>query len=193
MSLKTTVDNYKKAKAIYKAVDDQWYDMEQKGENITEFDINQLLNRLKDLKRHIRYVEIADLEGAHSQETIDAVKHNTELMQDALYFWERSFSGQKLASDLQDAVFQKYLPDANVPEKDLDTFGGNMKELGKRFIAAITHRDNVKEYERAIKRMNLGTMSQREFDKIYAVLKHKMIPAKKHKFQSRDDYKKENG
>ena len=65
--------------------------------------------------------------------------------------------------------------------------------MARKFIGMLTHPNNVETYKNQIKRMVLGTMSQREFNKIYQSAKHKMIPVPTTRFESFKDYKsKEN-
>ena len=71
------------------------------------------------------------------------------------------------------------------------------KALANKFIEMLTHPDNIETYKNQIKRMALGTMSQKEFEKIYQATKHKMIHAPKPKtsqnrFESFDEYKNES-
>jgi len=181
MSLKATKDNYNKAKAIYKEIDDKYYDLQSGELDETEFQLNQLLNRLRDLKKYLKYIEVSDLEGNYEQKTIDAVKHNLETITEAAYYWERFFLGAKYAIDLRDPIRIEYIPNLKLGSYEMRIWGGNEREVAKRFIAAITHPDNIKEFERSIRRMALGTMSQKEFDKIFNVIKHKMISVPKRK------------
>jgi hypothetical protein len=189
MSLKTTVENYKKAKSVFQEIDDMWYDVETGEMEASEFRTNQMLNRLKDLKRHLRYVDVSDLKGNYPEKTINSVTDNFKTFQEALYFWERQFLAAKYAADLLDPLRLKYIPELRLSDKEREKFGNNTN-IAKAFISVITNQDNVKEYENKIKRMILGTMSQSEFRKIFDVLQHKMIPTKgilsKHKQKAKE-------
>jgi len=177
MSLKTTVDNYKKAKSIYKEIDDLWYGLQSGSIEDSEFQTNQILNRLKELKRHLRFIDIQDLSGMYNDKTMTAVTNNTKTFEEALYFWERFFLASKYGNDLFDPLRMKYVPDLNLQPTEIDKFGGE-KGLAKSFIGAITHPDNIKEYENKIKRIIIGTMSPQEFRRIFDVIRHKMIAHK---------------
>lgn len=178
MSLQTTIKNYKKAQTAYEEIDDTWADFENSDEQASDFELNQVLQHLKELKKYLKYVDVSDLEGEYSDETIDNVKYNLELMNDAAFFWGRSFLGAKYSKDLKDAVKLKYFPGLKLSDDEINRWGGE-KSLTNKFIGAITHPENIVEYERAIRRMALGTMSQSEFNKIFDVLKFKMIPIQK--------------
>jgi len=187
--LKTTVENYKKAKSIYKEIDDKFSEHQQDRLDKSEFQINQILNRLNDFEKHLRYIQLDDLDGNYPSQTIDAVKHNTEVFQDALYYWKRFFLGSKYAIGLKDPITLKYVPGLNLESQELDKWGGE-EELAKKIIGTLISDLYVTEYEKSIKRMILGTMLQKEFNRIFDVIKHKMIVSPK-KFISIDKYKLE--
>jgi hypothetical protein len=189
MSIKTSIENYRKAKSIYKEIDDAFYDLEIKKEEETEFTLNQLVNRLNDLRRSLKYINVSELEGNYTPETIEAIKYNINIFQEALFFWERSFLRAKYTKSLNDPVRLKYIPGLNLFDDETEKWGGSNAQVAKKFITAITHPDNVIQYEKAIKRMALGTMTQREFRRIFDVIKHEM---KQSKFTSFKKYKEEN-
>ena len=186
--LKNTISNYKKAKEIYNEIDNKFYDIEAGSIENTEFQINQILNRLDDLEKAIKNIELEDLTGTYEDKTIDAVKHNVATIDEALYYWKRFFLGGKYAIGLKDPVMLKYVPGLNLEPHDIDKYGGE-KALAKKIIGTLTSDLYVNEYENSIKRIILGTMSQNEFNKIFDVLKHKII---QNKFVSLSQYKKEN-
>jgi len=178
MSLKTTKSNYNKAKSIYREIDDLWYSLQSGKIEDSEFQINQILNRLKELKKALRYIDIQDLSGLYPDKTLTSVTNNTKTFEEALYFWERFFLASKLGNDMFDPLRLKYLPDLNLSEGDLHKYG-NLRNLAKAFIGAIVHPENIKEYENKIKRIIIGTMTSQEFRRIFETIKHKMIMPKK--------------
>jgi hypothetical protein len=182
--LKNTIENYKKAKEVYLDIDDKYYDIEQGNIKNTEFQIHQILNKIDYLKKILNDIDIDDLKGNYEQPKIDNVKHNIEVMQEATYFWERFFLGGKYALSLTDPITLKYVPGMN-----LDISKEEENKLAKKIIGTLTSDLYVLEYENSIKRMILGTMHQNEFNRIYDVLKHKMV--KPEKFISLSQYKKD--
>ena len=87
----------------------------------------------------------------------------------------------------------------NEPDYDYKKWAKSEEELTGKFIGMITHPDNIETYRNQIRRMALGTMSLKEFKKIFDATKNKMIPdweeQRKHqkgKFQSFNQYKEEN-
>jgi len=174
MSLKATKENYYKAKKIYMEIDEAWHDLESGTLKDSDFQLNQLLNKLKVLKRHLRYISISDLAGLYPDKTIVAVTKNTQVFEEALYFWERMFLGAKYAKDLVDPLRLKYVPDLKLSDYDIEKYGKDENELVKKLIGALAHPDNITEYENKIKRMIIGTMTSQEFKRIYDVLRFKM-------------------
>lgn len=189
MSLKTTRENYKKAKSIFYEIDNIFHDLQSEKIEETEFKLNQVLVRLKDFKRILRKVEIADLAGVFKDKTIHAVLNNLEKMRDANYFWERFFLQSKYGRDLFDPIKLKYIPELHLTDIESEKWGGSNERISRKIIGAITHPDNIKEYESKIKRMIIGTMTKHEFKRIFDVLKYKMI-AESMNFVSLNQYKK---
>jgi hypothetical protein len=175
MSLKTTKENYKKAKSTFLEIDDIFQDLQSREIEESEFQLDQVLDRLKNFKKYLRNVDAADLAGIYEDKTIRAVLKNLDTMRDANYFWERFFLQAKYGKDLFDPIKLKYIPELNLSEIELKKWGKNNEQISWKFIGVITHPDNIKEYENKIKRMILGTMSRQEFKRIFDVLKYKMI------------------
>jgi uncharacterized protein len=183
MSLKSTVENYKRAKLLYKEIDDVYYDLQQGAIEETEFILNQTINKFSEFKKYLKGIHLEDLKDKYPEKTQEAVKSNVEIFNDALYFLERFFLGAKYALGLREPIMVKYVPGLNLEQHELDKWGGE-KQLSRKLIAALTHPDNVLEYDKSIRRMILGTMLQKEFGRIYDIIKHKMIkPAKKSKLK----------
>jgi hypothetical protein len=190
MSLITTKKNYNKAKSIYNEIDNDFNDLQSGEKEESEFILNQIINKLKLLKKHLRYIDLDDIKDNYEQKTIDAVMHNVNFIEDAAYYWERFFLQSKLNKELLDPLRLKYIPELHLAEEEKEKIGKNDLEIAKKFIGAAAHPDNIKEYEKALKRIALGTMTQQEFKRIFDVIKHKMLIKKS--FQSLSNYKKEN-
>lgn len=188
MSLKSTRENYKKAKFIFLEIDDIFHDLQSEKIEETEFKINQVLNKLKDLRKLLQKVDIADLAGVFDDKIIRAVLKNLETMNDANYFWERFFLQSKYGKNLLDPIKLKYIPELHLTDIELEKWGKNIKRVSWKFVGAITHPDNIKKYENKIKRIVIGTMTQREFKRIFDVLKYKMVTESK--FISLNQYEK---
>lgn len=190
--LKTTIDNYKRAKELYNIIDDKFNDIEYGNINNTEFVHHQILNELDELEKCLKKIKIDDIKNNYDNETIEAVTYNYEFIQEALYYWQRKFLGGKYALGLVDPITLKYVPGLDLNQEELDLYGGE-KKLAKKIIATLTSDLYVKEYENSIKRIILGTMHQNEFNRMFDVLKHKIILPKedKDKFISLMQYKKD--
>lgn len=190
--LKTTIDNYKKAKELYNDIDDQYYDLDHNIVKTSEFIIHQILIKLDTLEKYLKKIKLDDLNGNYDEETIEAVKYNYEIFEEALYYWQRYFLGAKYELSLNDPITLKYVPGLNLSQEELNIYGGE-KKLAKKIIGTLISDLYVKEYENSIKRIVLGTMHQNEFNRMFDVLKHKMFLPKedKEKFISLMQYKKD--
>jgi len=173
MSLKTSVENYKKAKSIYLEIDDKFLALE-KGEIEGEFELNQLIKRTSDLEKTLRYVNLDDIKSNYPREKFEAVKHNFDVFTDAQYYWKRFFVGAKYASSLLDPLSLKYVPGLDLDFNELSRYGGNEKKLVKGIIGIITHPEHIMQYVNSIKRIVLGTMTQKEFNRIFDTIKHRI-------------------
>jgi len=190
MSLITTKKYYNKAKSIYNEIDNDYNELQSGEKEESEFILNQNINKLKILKKYLRYIDLDDIKNSYEQKIIDAVTHNVNFMEDALYYWERFFLQSKLNKELLDPLRLKYIPELHLGEDEKEKWGKTDLEIAKKFIGAAAHPDNIKEYEKALKRIALGTMTNREFKRIFDVIKYKMLSKKS--FQSLSNYKNIN-
>lgn len=188
MSKETTIKHYRRAKEIFREIDERFHGFQSGTIEDTDFNLNEVINKLGELKRSLRYIVVSDLEGHYKHETIESVRHNTGIFKDALHFWGKFFLASKYAKNLKDPVTLKYVPDMRLEPRDIKRWGGSEKEVAKNVISTLVHPDNIERYERPIKRIALGTMSQNEFEKIFDVLRHKLTTHKA--FESLDEYTK---
>jgi len=168
-----TVENYKKAKQLYNEIDESFYDIENGVLENSEFQINQILNKVNTLEKLLKFIDIEDLKEKYPPETINAVKENKEIFEEAVYFWKRYFLGGKYVFGLKDPIMLKYVPGLKLDQTELDKLGKSEETLSKEIIATLTSDLYVLEYEKAIKRIILGTMTQKEFNRLFDVILYK--------------------
>ena len=189
MSLNTTKSNYNKAYKLYDKINNQWSEVESGKSSDSDFNINQLLLNLRTFRKHLNGVYIDDLKGKISKESIDQVKHNMSLFNEAHYHIERKIKGIKYYDDII-LPLGKFIGDQKMHHPEFKKWARDNDELVKKFAAVITHVDNVLDYENEIKRMGKGKMSNKEFKKIFDTLKWEMIPLPGMDFQSIEDFNK---
>jgi hypothetical protein len=187
MSLNTTKTNYNKAYKIYDKLNNQWSKIESGQSKDSDFEINQLLLDLRKFRKYLNGVYIDDLKGKIPKESIDQVKHNMSLFNEAHYHIERKIKGIKYYDDII-LPLGKFIEDQKLSLPEYKKWARTEEELIGKFAAVITHVDNVLEYENEIRRMSKGKMSPKEFKKIFDTLKYDMIPVPGMKFQSIEDF-----
>ena len=190
MSLSTTKDTYNKAFRLYDKLNDAWYELESgKGTNI-EFEVDQLLRNLNTFGKLIEKIYIDDLKGNISQEQLEHVKHNKDLFWQGFFMMSRHAKGIKYADEIK-APLASYIYKLKVQPNEYRQFADDEQDLVKKFVAALTHPDNVMDLELKLKRIAKGTMSEKEFRSIYDTYKGYIIRAsdKKGEFQSFNDYR----
>jgi len=188
MSVRTSVDNYNRAFRIYDKINQAWSKINSGESTNPEYDVSQLLLKLRKFRKFLNGVSIAELKSKYPND-IKQIQHNMNLFNEAFYYIERDIKGIRYADNLKTAVNQ-FIEDMRLEPGLIRSLGGSVESAAKRFIAAITKVENVLDYENEIKRMMKGKMSQKEFEKIFNTLKPDIIPAAK-SFQSLKDYTKE--
>jgi len=139
--------------------------------------------------RILKSVDTSEISEITSEEILQTIEHNINFMYDDLLYIQRRLLGYEYVDDLKGPVM-KYLKHIGGDPSNYRKWAQHPDELAHKFIGMLTHPDNVETYKNQIKRMALGTMSQKEFEKIFHAAKHKMIPAPSNKFESFDEYKK---
>jgi hypothetical protein len=192
MSLKTTIDNYNLAEQMYFEIDDI-FNKHQEG-NVhpakIDFSIDQTILKIKKLLRVLDKVNVNDLSEKYDEKVIEDVSHNIQFFYEAANYIEKTLLGEKYYDDLLPAV-KMYIEHMNLPDYEYKQYAGDENELSRKFTSMLVHKNNIETFENHIKRIILGTMSDKEFQKIYDTNKFKMI-SKKNKFQSYNSFKKEN-
>ena len=191
MSLATSKQNYNKAYKLYDKINRAWSKIESGGsEKNPEYEIAQILLDLKSFRKYLNGVYIDDLKGKIPQDTLEQVKHNMALFNEAHYYIERNIKGIRYADALKTAV-TNFFDASFIAPGEYRKYAVDKEQLAKKFIATITNVDNVNDYENEIRRMMKGKMSDREFLKIFNTLKNEMIPLRED-FESLEDFLKNN-
>jgi len=148
-------------------------------------EIKKVLRMLKRLDPN-EFLQLVD------EETVKLIEEKINFIYEDLLGIQKRLSGDKYIDDLKVPI-KKYIENmGSFSLLDYKRWAPNIENLVDKFIGMLTHPDNIDTYKNQIKRMALGTMSQREFEKIFATTKHKMIQSAKNKFESLKKYKKDN-
>lgn len=187
-----TANLYNNAYDLYKEIQDQFEDIQENEltyEN-DKFKFRQLEKDVKTLKSMASKIRPSLLSGYESEEAIDNIEKNIDyFIEDAIYI-EKRLMASKYFKPLLKSV-KNYIDNLIGMEKyDYKTYAEDFDQLAKKFTGVLLHPDNIELFGNHIKRMIVGTMSDREFKKIYAANKHKMSKLRKYNFESFKEYKR---
>ena len=186
MARKTTIENYNRALRIYKVIEDLWEDVElSRGDNPKETE-NKLLDALNTLEKYYRGVETADLHGYVDNEKISQVKHNLDIFKETKNFIEKKIVGGQDAEILEDTV-KDYINRMDLSKEEYHPWADNIPELVNKFLGTIVNPRYYDLYKNHIKRIQLATMTQKEFERLFDGVKQRMV-RKNRGFQSQNDY-----
>ena len=176
-NIKTTVNNYKRAKSLYKKIDDTFFNM-QEGEVVeSEYLLDEMINNSKKLKIAAERVNLDAIENSeYSPKTKDAVKANVAVFKEAAYFFERFFKAVKMTDELEAALATKYIPELRLSPGQIRALGASDEEhLAKMFADTMLHRDNIDKYESPAKKISIGSMPLIGFRRLFELLKKQKL------------------
>jgi hypothetical protein len=176
MSVKSTVELYKRADSLHQLIDDT-YNLFEDGKipdirvdtvaNKTLNDVNRLLNILNK-------INVQELEGHYDEATVNKVQHNVDFFYEAADYIEKYVLGKKYGDALKNGV-ANFIDDLHIDPVEYKHWAKSEEELAKKFTAMLIHPNNISRFINQIKRMALGTMSLKEFKKIFDTNKNRMI------------------
>ena len=149
-------------------------------------------DKIKKALKSIKQIDISQLSEYVNKETFENIEQKIDSMyEDLLYMQKRLFADEYI--DNLRVPVAKYIRYMGEDPVYYSKWAKNQDELVNKFVGMLTHPDNIETYKNQIKRMALGTMSQKEFNKIYHATKHKMIALPDTGFKSFKNYKQETG
>lgn len=176
MSLQTTITNYKKARSLYKDIDDKWYELQSGNIEPNNFLIDELIRKTERLNFFVSKIDVNDINTSDfSEKAKKAAIDNINIFKEAAYYLSRVFLGQKYYEDLESALAIKFVPKLNISPGKSKLYGAeDNEELAKQIAGFMTKPENIKDYLNKIKRISLGTMSINEFKKMWELIKEQI-------------------
>ena len=173
MSVRISEENYKMAKSLYLEVSDDFYEIENNDEKDDSYKINQILEKIKKLNRHISRINLDDLEDAYNSNTLDIISDNVGTSDEGSYFIERALVSMKLFDNLH-PVLNQYMKkiDYGIIGKDLD-------DAVLKFGRFLTHEDNYEQYKSVANSILKGSMSEKLFAKYFKTISYRMPKRKR--------------
>ena len=161
MSLASSEQNYKTAKGLYQDISDDFYEIENNSEQDDEYLIDQTLEDVKRLNRHINRINMEDLESEYDQEVLEILDNNIDTFREASYFIERALMSMKLFDKIH-PVLREY-----ISKVKWDTIANTQDEAEMKFGRFLTSEDNYQQYKTIIWNIVKGTMNKKQFAKLF--------------------------
>jgi hypothetical protein len=172
---------------IYPEITDEFENIESSElVNTKDVRIIRFVDKIQKTIKVLKTIDTSEFNLIVNEDTIETIEYNINSMYDNLLYIQKRLLAYEYADDLQSPIRQ-YLKNIVGDSSNFRRWAKDEDDLANKFISMLTHPDNIETYKNQIKRMILGTMSLKEFKKIYDTTKHKMIALPK--FQSLIDYK----
>jgi hypothetical protein len=178
-------------KDIYPEISQEFEEIENDKAARSEVRMDRFSGKLNKAIRLLKQVDSQELREIASEEVVNNVEAKINSLYDDLLYMQRRIMGYEYAENLE-VPLTRYLKNAAGNPENYKKWAKHPEELTKKFMEMLLHPDNVETYKNQIKRMALGTMSQKEFNKIFQAAKHKMMPLPEYNFKSFKDYKGSN-
>jgi hypothetical protein len=188
MSFITSIRNYGLAESLFDNIQETFEKIEEKTSEKLKYDMDKLSEDIKKLTNILNKINVDELTDEISEESQEDIEYNVNFMYESIDYMERYLIGEKHRDDLLIPV-KDYIRNMYLHSADYKKWANSEEELTKKYVEMLTHPNNSQTFKNQIKRIALGTMSQKEFNKIYQMNKHKMIPLPENKFKSFKDYK----
>ncbi len=180
------------SKELYPEITDQFAEVED-GKTLDSIQLERLFDKIKKATSVLKQIDTSAISTVVDEKTIEAIEDNVNYMYEELLYIQKRLMADEYVENLK-APVRKYIKKIAGDPSNYKKWASNEDELVGKFVGMLTHPDNIETYRNQIRRMAIGTMSDKEFKKIFDATKHKMIPRweQKGKFQSFNQYKEEN-
>ena len=179
-------EKYLTVQATFKEVRDIFTKFENKEIPKDQLDhiIEDAINDIKIAQNTLKRLNIKDIYGEYDKDFIDNIRRNMQFMKESFEHFNDSFISVGLYDDIIDSV-KEYVRTMHLNPSEYKKWAENESQLATKFTAMLVK--HVYIFKNQIKRMAIGTLSQREFNKIYNANRGKMIPITT--FESFSNYK----
>ena len=161
MSVASSEQNYKIAKGLYQDITDDFYEIENNSEQDDDYLIDQTLDDVKRLNRHINRINMEDLESEYDQDVLEILDNNIDTFREASYYIERALMSMKLFDKIH-PVLKEYMS-----KVEWNKIGNTQEEAEMKFGRFLTSEDNYQQYKTIIWNIVKGTMNKKQFVKLF--------------------------
>jgi hypothetical protein len=191
IEVKRTADLYDKAYKLHNEIKETYADIESNEMTYerNKIEFSNLEKKINKLQSILSKIDPDAVSGYIPNDRLDTLKHNIKFYTETANYIEKRLMAAKYYKPLLNSV-RVYIDNLiGMVKYDLKLYAKDEEELAKKFTAMLLHPDNIEMFKNHIKRMLIGTMSQNEFKKIYAINKTKMSRKPKYNFESFKEYK----
>jgi hypothetical protein len=146
--------------------------------------IEDAINDIKRAQFILKNLNIKDIYGEYDKDFIDKIRTNIDFMKDSFEHFYENLSSVSLYDDIIDTV-KTHISDMHLNPSEYKKWAQNETQLAIKFTEMLVK--HVYIFKNQIKRMAIGTLSNKEFKKIYHANRGKMIPIAT--FESFQNYK----
>jgi len=146
--------------------------------------IEDVLTEIKTILSVLKRLNIKDIYGEYDDTFIKSISDHIKFFKTGLDYFYEEFIRIKLYDEVIDSV-RNYILNMKMLPSEYKKYAENEKQLTAKFTTMLVKHAYI--FKNQIKRMAIGTLSQKEFEKIYKTNHHKMIPTAG--FQSYSNYK----
>lgn len=155
----------------------------------SEASMERFLEKINKTLRILKNIDTNSLDEIVTEEVIKTINHNIDYMYEELLNIKKRLESNEYVESLKSPV-RRYFKQIGGDPSNYKKWAKDEEQLTNKFIGVLTHPDNFDMYKNHIKRMALGTMSLKEFKKIFDAAKHKMTPLPNYTFESFREYTK---
>ena len=179
-------DKYLTIQNTYKNVNDIFSKFENKeiSKDQEEYIIDDAITEIKTAQSLLRRLNIKDIQSEYDDDFIEDIRGNIEFFEESFKHIYDSFMATRLYDDIINPL-RTYIKNMHILPSEYKKWADNESTLTMKFASMLVH--NAELFKNQIKRIALGTLSQKEFLKIYKANKHRMIPV--YTFESFSNYK----
>ena len=159
---------------MFPSITDEFAEIED-GKELDSIQSERLAEKIKKALSLLRQIDTSAISTQVSEDTIETIEDNIGFMYEELLYIEKRLMADEYVDNLKTPV-RKYIKAIAGDPSNYREWAKDENELTQKFIAMLTSPDNIETYKNQIRRMAIGTMSEKEFKKIFNATKHKMIP-----------------
>jgi hypothetical protein len=173
---------------LYPSIIDEFGAIED-GEELNAIQSERLIENIKKALTTLKQIDTSAIGSVVSDEQKEVIEDNISFMYEDLLVIQKRLMADEYIDNLKSPV-RRYFKQIGGDPSNYKKWAKDEEELTNKFIGMLLQPNNIDMYKNQIKRMALGTMSLKEFKKIFDATKHKMIPIPNYAFESFREYKR---